>query len=434
MRGPDMSDLIFDSIRLIDPASGRDETTQLRVSNGVIAEISNRVSVPANAQTLDASGQALIPGLIDMMAFTGEPGLEHRETLATASEAAARGGVTTMIVMPNTQPAIDDAALVDFIRRRARDTASVNIIPMAAITKNCESDQLTEFGLLLEAGAIAFTNGDRAVMSALTMRRALSYAANFGALIMHHAMDEDLARAGAMNEGELATRLGLSGIPACAETVMVDRDIRLVASTGARYHLSQISSAESLDVIARARREGLAVTCGVSAHHLYLNENDVENYRTFAKLNPPLRSENDRQALIDAVADGLIDVIVSAHNPQDADAKRQPFAQAANGSVGLETLLTTLISIHHAENIDLTTLLKTVTSQPADILGLDRGKIVEGAPADLCLVDLDAPWIIDADRLASKSQNAALDGRRVQGRVTATFVNGQCVYENEASR
>ncbi len=424
-----MSDVIFDQVRILDPASGRDEHAQLRISNGHIAEISNRVSVPSGAQIIHGEGKALIPGLIDMMAFTGEPGFEHRETLATASEAAARGGVTTMIVMPNTQPVIDDAALVDFIRRRARDTASVNIIPMAAITKGCDSDQLTEFGLLLEAGAVAFTNGDRAVMNALTMRRALSYAANFNALIVHHAMDENLSRAGVMNEGELATRLGLAGIPSCAETVMIDRDIRLVASTGGRYHLSQLSSAESLAVIADARRKGLAVTCGVSANHLYLNENDVENYRTFAKLNPPLRSEHDRQALIDALADGLIDVVVSAHNPQDADAKRQPFAQAADGSVGLETLLTTLITIHHAENIDLLTLLKTVTTHPAAILNLDCGQIAEGKPADLCLVDLDAPWVIDADQLASKSQNAALDGRRVQGVVAATFVNGACIYD-----
>ncbi len=425
------SNLIFDHVRILDPASGRDEMAQLRVSDGVIAEISTRVSVPHGAIIRDGAGKALIPGLIDMMAFTGEPGFEHRETLATASDAAARGGVTTMIVMPNTEPAIDDAALVDFIRRRARDTASVNIIPMAAITKGCHSDQLTEFGLLLEAGAIAFSNGDRAVMNALTMRRALSYAANFNALIVHHAMDENLARAGVMNEGELATRMGLSGIPACAETVMIDRDIRLVASTGSRYHLSQISSAESLGVIAEARRNGLAVTCGVSANHLYLNENDVENYRTFAKLNPPLRSENDRQALVDALADGLIDVVVSAHNPQDADAKRQPFAQSADGSVGLETLLTTLISLHHAERLDLLTLLKTVTAQPATILNLDSGQICEGKTADLCLVDIDAPWVIDADQLVSKSQNAALDGRRVQGLVAATYVNGQCIYDQE---
>ena len=422
-----MSALLFQNVRVIDPKNNIDAMTNLRVVDGLISEIGT-LTPNDNEQIIDGKGCALIPGLIDMQVSTGEPGFEHKETLASASLAAARGGVTTMIIMPNTQPVIDDAALVDFISRRARDTADVNVIPMAAITKGCNSDQLSEFALLSEAGAIAFTNGDQSIMNALTMRRALSYASNFDALIVHHAIDEHLFSVGVMNEGELSTRLGLSGIPAAAETVMIDRDLRLVELTGARYHLAQVSSAMSLPAIEKARADGLHVSCGVSANHLLLNENDVENYRSFAKLNPPLRGETDRLALTRALEDGVIDVVVSAHNPQDADAKRQPFGQAAFGSIGVETLLTALISLHHAEGIDLITVLRAVTQRPAEILGLNAGTLSIGAQADMTLVDIGAPWVINADDLASKSKNAALDGRRVQGRVEACYVAGKLVF------
>ena len=333
----------FTNARLIDPAQELDVTGSLLVRDGKIAAIGADIEIPDSAETLDCTGLAILPGLIDMQVFTGEPGEEHRETLATASHAAAAGGVTHMVVMPNTTPAIDDAALVDFISRRARGTASVRVHPMAAITKNCEGRIMTEFGLLREAGAVAFTDGDRAVMNALTMRRALSYASNFDALIVQHALDQDLQSAGVMHEGELATRLGLTGIPVAAETAIIDRDIRLVELTGARYHISQVSSGESVEAVRQAKARGLAVSCGVSATHLMLNENDVENYRTFAKLNPPLRSEDDRLALVDGLADGTIDIVVSGHNPQDAEEKRQPFAQAAYGTVGVETLLVCIV-------------------------------------------------------------------------------------------
>ncbi len=425
-----MTDLLFQNVRLLDPASGLDMIGALRVKDGHIVEFGETLSGDESA-CIDGSGKALMPGLIDMQVHTGEPGYEHRETLATASHAAARGGVTSIVVMPDTRPAIDDAALVDFISRRARDTAMVRVIPMAAITKGCDSDHLSEMALLRDAGAIAFSNGDRSIMNALTMRRALSYAASFDALIVHHAMDENLLSAGVMNESELATRLGLPGIPVAAETVIIDRDLRLVQLTDGRYHLAQVSSADSVASLRQARALGLGVSCGVSINHLLLNENDVENYRSFAKLNPPLRAEGDRLALVDAVSDGIIDVIVSAHNPQDADAKRQPFQQAAFGSVGVETLLTGLITLHHSDGVDLLTLLRAVTSGPADILGIDGGRLALGAAADLTLVDLDAPWIIDADDLASKSKNAVLEGRRVQGRVEATFVAGKCVYARD---
>lgn len=418
----------FTNARLIDPSQKLDELGTLLIVDGQIGAIGKSVDLPADCETFDCQGKTIMPGLIDMQVFTGEPGEEHRETLATASQAAAAGGVTAMVTMPNTNPVIDDAALVDFITRRARDTAIVRVHPMAALTKGCLGAHMTEFGLLREAGAVAFTDGDRAVMNALTMRRALSYAANFDAMIVQHAMDQDLQSAGVMHEGELATRLGLAGIPAAAETTMIDRDLRLVELTGGRYHISQISSAESVATIRAAKKRGVSVSCGVSATHLMLNQNDVENYRSFAKLSPPLRDEKDRLALILGVADGTIDVVVSGHNPQDAEAKRQPFAQAAYGTVGVETLLAGLLTLHHANELDLATLLACVTQRPAELLGLDGGRLAVGDAADFAIVDLGEPWIVDADALRSKSQNAAIDRRKVQGRVYATYVNGEAVF------
>ena len=420
--------MAFSNARLIDPANGLDELGTLVVEKGKISAIGKNVKVPDKMKSHDCNGMAILPGLVDMQVFTGEPGEEHRETLATASQAAAAGGVTAMVTMPNTNPVIDDAALVDFISRRARDTAIVRVHPMAALTMGCAGKSMSEFGLLSEAGAVGFTDGDRAVMNALTMRRALSYAATFDALIVQHAMDADLQSAGVMHEGELATRLGLAGIPVAAETVMIDRDLRLVELTGGRYHIAQISAAESVETIRAAKKRGLKVSCGVSATHLMLNQNDVENYRSFAKLNPPLRREEDRLALIAGVADGTIDVVVSGHNPQDAEAKRQPFAQAAYGTVGVETLLSGLLTLHHADGVDLATLLACVTQRPAALLGLESGSLVVGGIADFALVDLGEPWVVDADILRSKSQNAAIDRRKVQGRVHATYVGGDEVF------
>ena len=421
----------FTNARLIDPMQNIDATGTLLVVDGKVAGF-GKVDIPANMPTQDCSGLAILPGLIDMQVFTGEPGEEHRETLATASQAAAAGGVTGMVTMPNTNPVIDDAALVDFIARRARDTAIVHVHPMAALTRGCEGKLISEFCLLREAGAVAFTDGDKAIMNALTMRRALSYAATFDALIVQHAMDADLQSAGVMHEGELATRLGLAGIPVAAETAMIDRDLRLVELTGGRYHIAQISAADSVETIRAAKKRGLNVSCGVSATHLMLNENDVENYRTFAKLTPPLRSESDRLALIAGVADGTIDVVVSGHNPQDAEAKRQPFAQAAYGTVGVETLLSGLLTLHHANEIDLLPLLACVTKHPANLLGLASGGLKVGMAADFTLVDIGAPWVVDADSLRSKSQNAAIDRRKVQGQVLATYVDGVAVFSSDA--
>mgnify|MGYP001397256135 FL=1 len=416
--------------RLFDPASGLDEIGAIVFNDEGIIACGKDISPPPDASIIDGTGLVTTPGLVDMQVFIGEPGEEYRETLATASQAAAAGGVTTMIMMPDTQPVIDDAALVDYISRRARGTALVNVHPMAGITKGLDGEMMNEFGLLHEAGAVAFTDGSRSVMNARIMQKAMSYAANFDALIMHHAIDANLVGDGVMNEGELAIRLGLSGIAVIAETIMIERDIRLVEATGARYHVAQISSRESIDIIRQAKDRGLPVTCGVSANHLMLNQNDVENYRTFAKLMPPLRTEEDRQALIEAIADGTIDVIVSGHNPQGEDAKRRPFGEAEFGSIGVETLLAAGLTLHHEIEVPLTRLIDAMSTTPAKLLGLSAGELTIGHPADLALIDIDAPWIVDADNLHSRSRNAAIEGRKVQGKVMKTVVSGKTVFEN----
>ena len=416
--------------RLFDPASNLDEIGNILFNEEGIIACGKDIPLPQDVTTIDGTGLVTTPGLVDMQVFIGEPGGEYRETLATASQAAAAGGVTTMIMMPDTQPVIDDAALVDYISRRARGTALVNVHPMAGITKGLDGVMMNEFGLLHEAGAVAFTDGSRSVMNARIMQKAMSYAANFNALIMHHAIDTNLVGEGVMNEGELAIRLGLSGIPVIAETIMIERDIRLVEATGARYHIAQISSRESIDIVRQAKDKGLSVTCGVSSNHLMLNQNDVENYRTFAKLMPPLRTEEDRQALIEAIADGTIDVIVSGHNPQGEDAKRRPFGEAEFGSIGVETLLAAGLTLHHEVKVPLTRLIEAMSTTPARLLGLSAGTLSIGHPADLILIDIDAPWIVDADNLHSRSRNAAIEGRKVQGKVTETIVSGKTVFSN----
>ena len=421
--------------RLIDPASGLDQRGSVLVSDGKIVDLGpNLAAGVAEAEVIDCGGHVLAPGLIDMLVFSGEPGHEHRETLATASRAAAAGGVTTIICMPNTEPVIDDVALVDFILRRARDTAQVNIHPMAAMTKGLLGEEMTEIGLLREAGAIAFTNGKRSLANARIMRNVLSYAKDFGALIIHHVEDPTLAQDGVMNESEVSTRLGLRGIPAAAEALMLERDVRLVELTGGRYHAAQISCRASLDIIRSAKARGLPVTCGVSVNHLTLNENDIGSYRTFFKLRPPLRSEDDRMAMVEGVASGDIDVIVSAHDPKDADVKRRPFAEASDGAIGLETLLSAALRLYHNGSVDLVTLLRALTANPARLLGLRSGRLVKGARADLVLIDLDTPFVVVPEQLRSRSKNTPFDGARLEGRALLTLVAGRPVYNYAESR
>lgn len=416
--------------RLIDPASGKDEPGGLLIHDGVIADVGPhlRRNAPANAEVIDCNGKVVCPGLIDMIVFAGEPGFEHRETLATASRAAAAGGVTTIICMPDTDPVIDDASLVDYVERRARDNAIVNVHPMAAMTKGLRGEEMTEIGLLKEAGAVAFTNGKSSISNSRVMRRVLTYARDFDALVVHNTEDPHLAEAGVMNEGEISSRLGLPGIPREAESMMVERDLRLVHLTGARYHAAQVSCSPSIKAVRHAKSQGLPVTCGISINHLTLNENDIGSYRTFFKLRPPLRHEDDREAAVAALAEGVIDVIVSCHDPKDADAKRRPFVEAGDGAIGLETLLPAALRLFHAGQISLPALLKAMTANPAELLKLPGGKLEKGEVADIIIVDLDQPWIVDPDRLQSKSKNTPFDESRLQGRVLRTMVAGKTVY------
>jgi dihydroorotase len=422
--------IAFVNARLIDPATKLDAKGGLLVENGKIADIGPRLFGDADRddpEVIDCKGLVLAPGLIDMRVFTGEPGSEHRETLESASRAAAAGGVTTMVVMPNTDPVIDEPSLVDFITRRAAATASVRVLPMAALTRGLAGETMTEIGLLKEAGAVAFTDGDRTVPNARVMRRALAYASTFGALVVGHAEDPELSAGAAMNEGEFAMRLGIPAAPSMAETIAVERDIRLVELTGARYHFGQISCRASLEVIVEAKRRGLPITCGVSAYHLALNELDVGSYYTFRKVKPPLRSEADRAAMVEGVASGAIDVIVSSHDPQAADTKRLPFAQAAFGATGLETLLPAALGIHHDGRASLMRVLETLT--PAHILDIRAGTLAKGARADLVLFDPDEPFVVDASTLRSRARNTPFEGRKFQGRARMTFVGGECVFD-----
>ncbi|MDA7946253.1 MAG: dihydroorotase [Hyphomicrobiaceae bacterium] len=416
--------------RLLDPESGLDEEGGLTIKKGKIAEMGPdlRRNAPDGFEVIDCGGHILCPGLIDMLVYTGEPGFEHRETLATASRAAAVGGVTTIICMPDTDPVIDDMALVDFVERRARDTAIVNVHPMAAATRGLEGKEMTEIGLLQEAGAVAFTNGASSVANARVMRRTLDYAKDFDALIVHSIEDPELAGSGVMNEGEVSSRLGMPGIPSSAEVIMLQRDMELAELTGARYHAAQISTASSLRVIRRAKGQGLRVSCGISVNHLTLNENDIGPYRTFLKVRPPLRREEDRLAMVEGLVSGDIDVIVSGHNPKDADVKRRPFAEAEDGAIGLETLLPAALRLFHGGDIELGPLLRAMTTKPADLLGLPAGRLRKGAPADLIVVDLETPWVVDPELLQSKSKNTPFDESQLQGRVLRTLVNGNTVY------
>ena len=431
----DRRPILLANARIVDPSRDLDFPGDLLIADGVIREAKRGIhaaGVPDGTEILDCGGRLVAPGLIDMRAFIGEPGAEYRETLASASEAAAAGGVTTIVCQPDTDPVIDDPAIVDFVMRRARDTAIVHVQPMAALTKGLEGNELAEIGLLKAAGALAFTDGAKSVTNAQVMRRALTYAGDFDALVVHHTEDPNLVGDGVMNEGEFAARLGLFGIPKAAETVMLERDMRLVALSGARYHAASISCAESLDVLRRARAAGLAVSASASVNHLTLNENDIGAYRTFFKMSPPLRAEDDRVALVTALAEGLLDVIMSDHNPQDVETKRLPFAEAAPGAIGLETMLAAGLRLVHGGDLKLLTLLKAMSARPAELLGLPGGTLKPGAPADIIVADIDRPWVLDPGELKSKCKNTPFDEARLQGRVMRTIVAGRTVYQYAA--
>jgi dihydroorotase len=427
----DRRPILLTNARIVDPSRELDFPGDLLIAEGVIRDAKRGIGaagVPQGTEIVDCKGHIVAPGLVDMRAFVGEPGAEHRETLASASLAAAAGGVTTIVCQPDTDPVIDDHAIVDFILRRARDTAIVHIAPMAALTKGLNGQEMTEIGLLKAAGAVAFTDGLKSITNAQVMRRALSYARDFDVLIVHHTEDPDLIGEGVMNEGEFAARLGLLGIPKAAETVMLERDLRLVALTGGRYHAASLSCIESLEILKRARDAGLYVSASVSINHVTLNENDIGPYRTFFKMKPPLRSEDDRRAMIEGIASGDIDVIVSAHDPRGAEGKRRPFADANDGAIGLETLLAAALRLYHNGEVELHRLLAALSFNPARLLGLKSGRLAKGAPADLAVIDLATPWTLEPENLRSKSKNTPFDGARFEGRVLLTLVAGRFVY------
>jgi dihydroorotase len=422
---------VLKNLRILDPSRSLDETGSIVIENGRIAAIGSGAQnqgAPEGAEIVDGRGLVAAPGLVDARVFVGEPGAEHRETIESASRAAAAGGVTTFITMPDTDPVIDDIALVEFVLKNARDKAVVNIHPAAALTKGLAGEEMTEFGLLKDAGAVAFTNGRKAMHNTQVLRRAMTYAREFGSVIALETRDKYLGAGGVMNEGLLASWLGLPGSPREAELIPLERDLRIAALTRGAYHAAQISVPESAEAVRIARERGANVTCGMSINHLTLNENDIGEYRTFFKLSPPLRGEDDRKAMVDALAKGTIDIIVSAHDPQDVDTKRLPFADAADGAIGLETMLAAALRLYHSGEVPLVRLIDALSTRPARIFGLDAGTLAPGARADIVLIDTDEPWLATKDSFVSRSKNTPFEDARFTGRAVSTYVAGKRVH------
>ena len=419
--------------RIIDPKNQMDEIGGLIIDiNGKIKAVGKKVvngNLPTGAEKIDLKRQILIPGIVDMRVFVGEPGYEYKENFRTLSNAALSGGVTSVVSMPNTSPVIDNVSMVDFLKRRGRDKAKINIYPAASLTKNIEGKQMTEFGLLKRKGIIAFTDGLKTVQNPQVMSRIMNYAGESGALIMQHAEDNILSAGGLINEGEISTRLGLKGIPFLAEKIIVERDLSFLEEYNCRYHISQISSGKTLSTIKRAKEEGKIFSTGVSINNLSLNENDIGDFRTFLKLSPPLRTEQDRLSLINAIDEGLIEVIVSDHKPEDEESKRLTFAQAATGATGIETLLPLALELFHNNSLKLNKIIAPITSNPAKILGIDKGSLQIGRDADLCVVDINKPWVVNKDELLSKSKNTPIEDRKLQGQIIKTFIKGEMAFE-----
>src|SRR6516165_1738242 len=432
MSGVAMNRLLIRNARLLDPASGLDATGDLLVEGERISAVGGDLSESArDAETVNAEGLCLAPGLVDMRVQLREPGAEHLESIESGGRAAAAGGVTTMVALPNTDPPVDDVSVVEFLARRAREAKLAKVHTYAAATKGLKGHELTEMGLLAANGALGFTDGVKAVADALVMRRVLAYARTFDLLVLQHPEEPSLARAGEVNEGETATRLGLSAITPMAEVIMIERDLRLVEITGARYHIAHLSTAAGIEAVRRAKAQGLPVTCDTAPPYFALNETAIGDYRTFTKLSPPLRSEWDRRAVVEGLREGTIDAIASDHAPWDQDSKRLPFSSAAYGIVGLETLLPLSLELYHNGHLSLAELIRRLTRNPGRILGLPVGRLAPGAPADLVLFDPDMPWRISTDEFRSKSKNAPFDGRPVRGRVRRTIVDGRTIFQRE---
>ena len=426
-----MKEKILTNVRIIDPSQKMDEIGNIVIDEkGKIKSIGKKSSTSKSTEKIDLKGLVAIPGLVDMKAFVGEPGFEYKENFRTLSQAALAGGVTSIVTMPNTKPVIDNVSMVDFIIRRGRDKAKVNLFPCASITRQMEGNQMTEFGLLKARGIIGFSDVNKTIQNSELMSRIMNYASDIDVLIMQHAEDYELAKNSCINQGEVATRLGLQGVSDIAEKIIIERDLSLLSEFPCRYHINQISSKNSLNVIKKNKSNGIKFSTGVSINNLSLNQNDIGEFRTFLKLSPPLRSEEDRLSLIEGIKNDLINVIVSDHIPEDEESKRLPFAQAATGSIGIETLLSLSLELYHNESLPLEKIIKCLTINPAKILKIDKGSLKEGSDADICIFDLEKPWVVKAEELKSKSKNTAIENRKLQGKVKMTLLQGEVVYSN----
>jgi len=419
--------------RIVDPANSIDEIGGLIIdSNGLIKAVGKKVkngNLPSDIEKIDLKNNTLIPGIVDMRVFVGEPGFEYKENFRTLSNAALSGGVTSVVSMPNTSPVIDNVSMVDFLKRRGRDKSKINIFPAASLTKNTEGKEMTEFGLLKRKGIIAFTDGVKAVQNPQVMARIMNLANQTKALIMQHAEDNILSEDGLINEGEISTRLGLKGIPALAEKIIVERDLAFLEEYYCKYHISQISSMKTVSVIKRAKEDGKVFSAGVSINNLSLTEDDIGDFKTFLKLSPPLRTEEDRISLIRGIKNGIIDVIVSDHKPEDEESKRLTFSQAATGASGIETLLPLVLELYHDKSVSLDKLISAITINPAKILDIKKGNLKKGNDADICIVDINKSWVVDKSKLKSKSKNTPIENRKLKGQVQKTFVKGDLVFE-----
>ena len=417
---------------IIDPQNSINEIGGLIIGDkGQLEAVGKKVNtnnIPSREKVIDLKGKYIFPGLVDMRVFVGEPGYEYKENFRTLSNAALSGGVTSVVTMPNTDPIIDNVSIVDFLKRRGRDKSKINIYPTASLTKGTEGTNMTEFGLLQSKGIIGFTDGTKTIQNTRVMSRIMNSASDLDTLIMQHAEDYELAKDGMINEGIIATKLGLQGIPEMAELIIIDRDLTLLNYINCRYHISQISSGRSVELI-KNKKNNLKFTCGVSINNLSLNENDIGDFRTFLKLSPPLRTEEDRISLVQGLKDETIDVIVSDHKPEDEEQKRLTFAQAATGASGIETLLSLSLELYHNGSLKLETIIKALTSNPAKILKINKGNLSVGNDADFCIVDINKPWIVKQENLISKSKNTSIENKKLQGKVTNTFVKGEELFK-----
>jgi len=422
----------FLNANIIDPLNSMEEIGGLIINeNGKIEAIGKKVNtnnIPSREKYIDLKEKYIIPGIVDMRVFVGEPGFEYKENFRTLSEAALSGGVTSVVTMPNTDPVIDNVSIVDFLKRRGRDKSKINIFPTASLTKNLEGTNMTEFGLLQEKGIVAFTDGYKTIQNTRLMSRIMRSAYDLNSLVMQHVEDSELAKDGMVNDGIISTKLGLQGISELAEKIIIERDLTLLEEFNCRYHISQISSQKSLDVI-KKRKDDVSFTCGVSINNLSLNENDIGDFRTFLKLSPPLRKEEDRVSLIKGINNDLIDVIVSDHKPEDEEQKRLTFAQASTGASGVETLLPLALELFHNGSVKLSKIIRTLTCNPAKILKINKGNLSIGNDADFCIIDIDKPWVVKKENLMSKSKNTPIDDRKLQGKVLSTFVKGEELFK-----